>query len=768
MKKTIINILALLFIVNNVFAQDNKYVNQQEFKVTKFEFKKALSIQDQAFINIELDFEMKYPIEDYSLQKYKIIPILKDKNNRVVYDFEGYFITVEAEKSINNQSIATDEAKDLQIPYELIQVPAGNHDLILELYAVNSSKTFEVFFTKNINITKPVFYDYDQQEFNIYEFSCKKASKFKNVKGITVNFKCDFKFLSNQIKKLYYDKSLAEFVVYLNLIDQKTEKLIYIFDKNIGFEIFSVTDKARDFTLHVPYNQINLQPGTYDIKILLKAANPKLTHKFGVIKEQKLRFEHPQVYYCRLSLDSLEVIDNKYDTPTAFGRIFSRRGSNKGKGYPDVYWAVNVGDYQRYRSVVNKNAFSAYSGDAHFTITDDDPVELYVADHDALNRDEFIGSYHIDHKLLENYNEYDDLAFNYVSKSNFKFDKKKIPYYKKQNIRINKDKNNGLSGYTIEFEYLISSLINKNSFIIYPEISNKKYRINYREKLIQTSKQKGEATFFIPFFDVSKNCILSINTEGNLINIPPVYYDKEIKKLTINDDITMSLEKVDEIMIDGIKCYEMNLKTNIPETYYQELKGRKLFTSLGVYIGNENISDICRLSDSKQPVMKFNSTENIKIILQKYHFRGYGNKAKITIKHKTYVDSLANIAGKNEMSFVADFSDVKRVKVDKVEFVTRRMDEQNGLKFKIKREGRAMFNVDPIKIERSMEWETQYFQMISSLDDEYTIDIYELDQYKVENLILSKKFTLKDLQKRKYVLKGNRNIKKIIFKIAEN
>ena len=107
---------------------------------------------------------------------------------------------------------------------------------------------------------------------------------------------------------------------------------------------------------------------------------------FGEIAETKFTINQPLVYRARFELDYLEAKYRKYDKSNVFGRVFSKRNSNVGKGYPEIFWRIELGDINRFSSSIKKNSHIAYAELSYFTVTDNTPIKITVWDYDALNK----------------------------------------------------------------------------------------------------------------------------------------------------------------------------------------------------------------------------------------------------------------------------------------------------------------------------------------------------------------------------------------------
>ena len=187
---------------------------------------------------------------------------------------------------------------------------------------------------------------------------------------------------------------MANYYFSAKLYDKNTKRLCYD-EKESGLSYFkSFADEANNLnkiTLFIPFRNILLPKGKHDVKIEINASDNSGVFKFNNLSSKLITIEQAQVYIAKLTVSDIKVAYGKYDASSALGRMFSKQGSSKGYGYPDVYWNLKIGDYSIYKSGVHKNSFSAPSGSFSFKMLDGDKISVSTYDRDALNYDDFIG-----------------------------------------------------------------------------------------------------------------------------------------------------------------------------------------------------------------------------------------------------------------------------------------------------------------------------------------------------------------------------------------
>ena len=420
MKHLTFLLILIIFVNTQMFSQEEN-PDIQTFTVKNFNLKK-----NDAKIKVNFDLVLSNCLDKYIFNPYYVYVKITDSANNTVYKPTGG-IKIYAEKTYGKK-VAEQKYLNFDIPYSSLDLPEGTHKLNLILYAENDSKKFPDFYTKKILVKIPKSYYNYEQSFVVDNYRAVGNAKKYGVKGIKINFNCTFKFTKNQIKGIETDKSLANYIFYVDLINVENNDKINLFDrpkKNVL--AFTVLKKNDTYELFIPYNQINLAQGNYKVRSVLYAKTSDDKYIFKRLATDTTGIVQPKLYLLDFELINCDVQKKEYDVTSAFGRIFSSSTSNSGLGYPDVYWQLKTGSLIKYLSETNTNELWAIPGKARIVIAENEPVYFSVMDFDTLSPDDGIGIIKLKNIPENTSKKYASVHFGNVTSADFKY--KKTPLF---------------------------------------------------------------------------------------------------------------------------------------------------------------------------------------------------------------------------------------------------------------------------------------------------------------------------------------------------
>ena len=262
MKKTSIFII-LIISSYFTFSQPTE-VYEQEFEIINFKIIPPTTISQKSVITFSFDLEMKHPFEDYYLYAYKISPVLIFEDKNVHSDINN-FLKVYAKPNYDNENIAYETNMKLTIPYDKIDLEAGEYKIKLEFQAKNDYHDYGTIFTKNLNIIMPELFDYNEQTFSVSNFSITNNFKKFNLRGINISFNTNFKFYSHQIKGVYDNPELEDYYFYIELYNEHSVIKYNFYENKQNFCKQTVTKLAENISFFIPYFAINMPKGEHSL-----------------------------------------------------------------------------------------------------------------------------------------------------------------------------------------------------------------------------------------------------------------------------------------------------------------------------------------------------------------------------------------------------------------------------------------------------------------------------------------------------------------------
>ncbi|MBN1253095.1 MAG: hypothetical protein JXA16_13240 [Bacteroidales bacterium] len=671
-------------------AQNGKTTNLYNVKSLKsdnYSYSKVLGSE-----NYKLVLLQPYH-EKYFRDKVMVYSVLKSKTGEIVYSGKNNLLQVKFYPSYENKlKILKSEVK-IAIPYDNMDIEKGSHKLMMEIYIENDSIKDAIVFKKEIVVEKPELFNYNEQEITIINFRAQDQAEFKGLKGIKVSFERKFKFSANQTKGISFDNNLAFYYFNVTAYDKADNRICYDKKESDLSIIKSNSIENINFekvTLFIPYRNLLLSKGKHEISIELKASYVKETVIFNNLALKTVNINQPQVYIVDFKAEDFKIAYGKYDASSELGRIFSKQGSNKGYGYPDVYWNLKIGEYSIYNSSISHNSFTAPNGSVKFKIVDDEKIYLSAYDRDALNADDFIGLIEIGTEKGEFKKIGKTISKDSISNVKYSIVKNKLPNVEKAEIDLTENLNNKSNGYNLDLSFIVSNLLNNNKLQILPFIKRADSIINIaifdvlvdnfikKDSVLISSNSYGNLKLFIPqiillekdklgfqIFDSENNILLGEKISNQNIN--------NIKK----NDIKYKIGDIKEYTFNGINGIIIKVSRNIPEFYTKLNLEIFLKTSLGLV----ELSDNQNLTDKLIPVLKEDNEQyflkNDYTDLNYFNFNADGlyfflpyfyvpfdeNKREFELKFETFYTDNHKFLGAQKEKFTLKKAALKKINI---------------------------------------------------------------------------------------------------------
>lgn len=157
-----------------------------------------------------------------------------------------------------------------------------------------------------------------------------------------------------------------------------------------------------DFFLFLPYQELNLPPGASDLQFSLtafpnssspiSAANEDGMESAKALAYLKVAFksEIPKLEAMRIGVTRLTL--NSDDMDVSEFDFSLNLGNRERAGYPDIFWTVNVGDWEAWASPRYRNSLSGtwfYPSDVIW-LHEGEKAKICVYDYDFPSRDDVV------------------------------------------------------------------------------------------------------------------------------------------------------------------------------------------------------------------------------------------------------------------------------------------------------------------------------------------------------------------------------------------
>jgi hypothetical protein len=395
---------------------------------------------------------------------------------------------------------------------------------------------------------------FGEQKFTVQNLIIKNH-QFKNgVAGIQLFFDIKALYNNNEIIWNAADSNNKSFYLYLVIKDNDKnlfhpemgpiDIIGYVPTTNYYCPLFASNKNIfKQFSFFIPYYHFDLSAGNHLALLELNACNQNKTIIINQVFEKQINIEMPRLCRNVLNITDLKIKDgDNYDIAARnipFVSLFYSNKSKSGYGYPDVYWAVNIGNDVVFKSKVNRDDFEGVAAEISFFSFVQDPIALYVWDEDSPNwwpnDDDLLGSWalkgnYFSIKQLTNATKDDveKISFNYIKEPAFNI---------KNNLKIEKHINRyGMRGMLISFCYYLDQASDYYPIVLRPIISigsqklhlillSKKLDVkgNLSEFKINGANSNGRVELFIPD-------IFFMNNSELVVSVSMLEYNNEVTK----------------------------------------------------------------------------------------------------------------------------------------------------------------------------------------------------------------------------------------------
>lgn len=753
-------LIFLNFCYPNLFSQTN-IENEQEFLIENFYVVSPTSGIAKSKITLKFDVKLSIPIKDYYKKPYWFKMSLITKDSIVVYESKES-IKVLAKPYFDDKSLSITKGLSVEIPFSDINMDVGKHSVLFRVQAENDYKDFGNIYLKQLLINVPKTYNYSEQQFTASNIEVSTDKEYKGLKGIKIMFDCNLKFQDFQIKGINDNRNLGNYYFLIELIDKNSGDIVGYLKDNVNVSIIHSDKIFKGVILHLPYNKINLQKGRYNLKLNIYAKHKNGMLNFGKLISKDVTITQPVLYYCVLNVNQMIATYKIYDVSSVFGRVFSKKTSEAGKGYPDVYWVAKTGGYIEYSSGINKNSFSLFPGKASFYISDEEPVSIVVYDHDITSFDDLIGRFIIKNRNGNFYKNYSDVFFKGIDRANFMFSKIEMPYIKTKKIITKAYKYKGVSGVKINLEYSCSKIPDDDMISIFPVFKNSlrtNENFNYIDlsdsnQVIEDKSNIGNVNIFIPYYEIPDSSYIGfeLQTSNTKINLGNIISNSPVIPVEFSDS-KISVSGIFEILKQNIYGIEFNILHEIPENYF---------------INNNSFKSKIKISNDgkvvKDTVVFINDINSTKSIFFIPYYKLNSGNIKVFEDLSIYGTDFLIGRSNQEKSF--KLPEINEYSINKVVVKTKDIEFYDELFVVILYDNVKVFKSKSLKTKNEIVVETSNLKVKAYSEDKFSISIYGKDSYGISSEIYKKDVKFKQLNSGKIKLKSHRDIKRI--KIISN
>ncbi len=736
-------LLFLFFKGTYIFAQTDEQ-KKQEFGVDNFIVKTPEGIDEQAFYLPKFNLTMSNAGTDYATNPITLFYRLKNSSGTNLLEGQ-YEKCLYAKSNPARPSEGLEKDIILKIPYALMGLQSGIQIVTLEFWASYEGKMYDVFFSKQLKITVPKLFDYAEQKIGIRNLSVKSGITYKGVEGLEFTFDAEYSFLASETRELHQSPDFKLYTYTLAITDKKSGTPISVFEKKIIQTTETASSKIQTIKIHVPYNQIASVEGKNECSVAVFAKGYARALNFGESKIFNFNYVQPAVYLGFFRLNSLEAEYKLYDSSNAFGRLFSKKSSNVGKGYPDTYWLLETGAISVYESAQNSNSFSAYAGITHFTLVDSDPIYLAVYDYDALNVNDLMGLFRIEHSVGNSTVRKDNFSFPGIVSSSFEFQKLKFPTIHAKTFTKTICKHDGVSGLCLDGHIGISQIPQNQQVTIQPMYYTKAEAIDlqyYTNKInqlkpISSTSNEIDVSLFFPFFELQdvEKLGLSLNLLSLNYKIGDIILDESVKIPNFDDTDVSFQSEGDKINANGIRGYSISIGYKIPEFYWDK--------------GSLN-SKIVLTDNSKQLMLDtLVQTNRIQTLFIPYYKLVQGKENQIDISEETFLNKSFRI-GVNSSKTKLTCPQLIDFHVSELEFTTSESPTSTELFVKIEHDGRMVSEGTSASNGVKFKFNVKSKSIKVHPKDVIKLTVFEKDSFGIANSLGTYEFSADDFKKSKH------------------
>ncbi|HBS86644.1 MAG: hypothetical protein A2W91_11500 [Bacteroidetes bacterium GWF2_38_335] len=579
-------VAVLVAIVSSAGAQDR--VKDQVFTLKKIDIKSPeKSITRGLGVNIDCKIEFKLAFDDFFHNTYKIVPVVKDTEGNILLqndDLAGFIHT-------DDRSDNADEV-NLFLPFKLLRLEKGNQKIVLQLFSEYEGTTMPVFYEKEIGITVPEFYRYEDQEITISGLNAKVLEQ-DGIKGIDVSFTACYTFPSEKIDGSEKGAERFNYFFYATIKNEKYPFALIVNKKpsdyyNTGWSPYLSQPAIEPgfkqaCSIFIPLSKLNLLQGSYNLEINLAATDFDCVYHFPDLGKTSLKVEIPEIFISEFQVRNVKIASGEYDIAAKnipIINIFAGGKKNRGKGYPDVMWKIVQGRESVYKSALSRNSFVGYDDTCFVKGFDSDPLSFVAIDFDAVGNDDELGRYDIQTKK----GEFEKLLTAYSNENminlDMKYIKTVIPAISQRNYKTEQIKKSGTSGFSEKFEFVAENGTKglNLSFTLVDStgktINSEYYSLfHYRPEFKALKNfEKSEGEFHIPYYCVPRGLKPAVNiiskTGGMVLETfadQQFVLPQKVDDIKFNDTLRKLTKK------DGLAGFELISVPIVPEGYDNQI-----------------------------------------------------------------------------------------------------------------------------------------------------------------------------------------------------
>ena len=572
----LILLFAIVIFSNVILIAQKKSHDKQEFLIRDLKF---ISRTEQFNPNVEISFDLitKYTLNDIETEgnsmfaTYRIKCWLGDQSaadslTGIIYDRNYTMMSDAIGEFVEATSIS------IKIPYvQFRKSGLQNCRLYCLVESESGAVQYPVTSSQEIKLNILKTYPLSEQEITINNLKITTPSNPTDGKLFQFNYKFKYnekELYPNEGDNVSYNNRVYYFV---NIYDENNHQIGLHTNVLLNSVVVSQQkDLPGKYTVLIPYTEMNLAPGKYNLTYKLCAATSDGNYKWNNLDSGIIELLVPQKYLTKVKLTNIGLHETKYDVAgqdVPLLNIFMNQRKSSGKGYPDIYWSLNNKSRIIHTSGISKNAFYFTSDSILLQTLSEDNLSYSVYDDDFFGKDDLIGKLNMAISPSKN-NNFKKLSFGGIKSGEITVTRKTFEPNYLEDINLISSKVNGVTGYLLTGNWSEG----KDQHLNFQIVQEKDTLKSGLSLIQQINELKGQFSYLIPAFLINRPFKVIISLDDEEINMKlaekVIIIDKMRNEI---DDVQLKVLKSTDTYVNGVKGFDINLHADFPTLYDQSL-----------------------------------------------------------------------------------------------------------------------------------------------------------------------------------------------------
>ncbi len=608
------------FELEGLAADQKVSYSAQEFSIKDIKLEKAEMMGTRG-VKFYFDLQAKHAYYEIENPKkienpgdYYLFVLLKDSTGKVVYTPPSANRNFELRRQLvrpmpnERKGKAIVNEIEMFVPYQAIDMPSGEIYPIVEIYARNYDSTIVLprIKAQKMLLIKPPAFNFEEQSFQISNFSYKDQQKHEGVGGLRIAFDAKMGFGGKDIGGSELDKQLRYYCFYATLTSEN------------GVEVYRAPlspERYQEGGYHygilqpekqnpqgkaewlIPYKDILLDEGSQQVRLDIHASDLSGQRIIQKIYSQDISLEQVPTYFARLALQNSQVASAK-QWPAASKDIPVMEDFIKLKGKeaaPNALWKVFVGKEEVFASRSNERKSSLSKEIAVFKTAEGDQIQVAVYDDKFNSPGKHLALVQLDNKAGADAQK-PELKSGALLASSWNFQETAAPQIKRSELSLqNNYQHEGSTGVLLRFGYRIANFPTEGK--LYVQILSKKPQVSQIQLMelarMVSGNARRDARGFFELKEAAQTLQIFVphyafpegeSPEAVLAQLGVRFYydqfelqfgtsfDSTAIAFTQVEDISLSIESSEVIQQEGLTCARLRLRYRMPEAYFKDLK----------------------------------------------------------------------------------------------------------------------------------------------------------------------------------------------------